>query len=43
MRAQFMSLETIKSLGFRTVHQAKLAFYRRAKVCFIPPLSSHNS
>ncbi|KAL2670134.1 hypothetical protein Neosp_015015 [[Neocosmospora] mangrovei] len=27
----FMSLDTIKSLGFRTVHQAKLAFYRRAK------------
>ncbi|RSL47812.1 hypothetical protein CEP54_013217 [Fusarium duplospermum] len=30
----FMSLETIKSLGFRTVHQAKLAFYRRAKLLY---------
>lgn len=35
-RVQFMSLETIKSLGFRTVHEAKLAFYRRAKVGFAP-------
>ncbi|RSM09179.1 hypothetical protein CEP52_004286 [Fusarium oligoseptatum] len=30
----FMSLDTIKSLGFRTVHQAKLAFYRRAKLLY---------
>ncbi|KAI8682296.1 Zn(2)-C6 fungal-type domain-containing protein [Fusarium sp. Ph1] len=33
-RVQFVSLETIKSLGFRTVHQAKLAFYRRAKLLY---------
>ncbi|RSL86252.1 hypothetical protein CEP51_002931 [Fusarium floridanum] len=30
----FVSLETMKSLGFRTVHQAKLAFYRRAKLLY---------
>ncbi|KAF4974207.1 hypothetical protein FZEAL_8867 [Fusarium zealandicum] len=30
--AGFVSLETIKTLGFRTLQQAKFAFYRRAKL-----------
>ncbi|KAM5383790.1 hypothetical protein ACJZ2D_001779 [Fusarium nematophilum] len=30
----FVSLDTIKTLGFRTLQQAKFAFYRRAKLLY---------